>query len=674
MCGIFGIWHLDGKRIDLTAVQRATNMLRHRGPDDEGYLLVNTQNGRVVSCGGRDTHPRLSLPRIESFFGETFDLALAFRRLAILDLSPAGHQPMTSADGRFWIVFNGEIYNYVDLRSELSAKGYEFHTRTDAEVLLAAYQQWGNECLSRLNGMWAFVIWDQTERRLFVARDRLGIKPLYYVKDNHKITFASEIKALVGGHGLPFVPDEEAIYRYLVAGSLPSPRSGQTFFQRVQALPPGHWLTVRDQVVKTHRYWTLDSSTSNRTQLDALQSVQEYRELFFDAVRLRLQADVPVGSCLSGGVDSSSIVCVINQLMADGRLTTERIGKRQKTFSAVYHTAGPHNERQHIEKVLAATDAEANFAFPTVESLRGEIERLVWHQDEPFISTSMFAQWCVMREARDRGIKVLLDGQGADELLAGYRPYSTFLAELIREGRIRRALAEARAIQALTGIPAWSPLVGGLRHLLPHDLMDALRRRWYTWRQDWSVLNPDFAARWDHGTIADWRSWSEHQRLESHLRNLLVESSVPHLLRYEDRNSMAFGIESRVPYLDHRLVELSFGQVSSWRIRQGWTKWVLRKAMEGTVPDDILWRTDKVGFETPETEWLVSWMRSEPDFFHRDSLTSEYLDPNTVRRKIAFWVENGGTTPSPPLWRWINLELWLNRFGTGTRQGKEPAK
>lgn len=671
MCGIFGIWHVDGTSLDLGALQQGTNSLRHRGPDDEGYLLVNTQTGRTVSCAGPDTNPGLGLPPLESFASDAFDLALGFRRLAILDLSPAGHQPMNRAHGHLWIALNGEIYNHEELRSELTQQGHDFRTRTDTEVVVAAYEQWGPDCLSHFNGMWALAVWDGRENRLFLARDRLGIKPLYYARDDTRITFASEIKALIQSGAVPFEPDDEAIYKYLLAGWLPSPREGGTFFRQVRSLPPGHSLTVRRGNLAARRFWNLNLQALPQAGEREADTVDEFRQLFTNAVHMQLQTDVPLGSCLSGGVDSSSIVCTISQLMASDRLSTELLGGRQRTFSAVYDRVAPYDETDHIEKVVAATSSDAHFSIPTFERLRQEVERLVWHQDEPVLSTSVFAQWCVMNEAQTSGVKVMLDGQGADELLAGYRPYSVFLADLLRRGRVLRSLREARAIERCAGVPAWSPLLGALRYLLPAQFMDAVRRQWYAREQDWSLLNRDFATRFDYATIADWQPSSEYHGLRKHLRYLLQESSLPHLLRYEDRNSMAFGVEARVPFLDHRLVEFCFRQDTSMLLRDGWTKWMLRKAMDGTVPGSIVWRRDKVGFETPETAWLLQWMKAEPDSFRPGSLSSEYLDVETVSSKIASWTKNDGRAPRLPVWRWINLELWLRCFRDAAAHAKD---
>ncbi len=650
MCGIFGIWHLDGKPIDLQAVRAATTMLRHRGPDDEGYLLVSNPAKRIVSCGGPDTDPSLNVPAIHTLSNEAFDLAFGFRRLAILDLSSAGHQPMASADGRFWIVFNGEIYNYVELRQELGPKGYHFHTGTDTEVILCAYAEWGDACLERFNGMWAFALWDHREQRLLIARDRFGVKPLYYTSDHTRFAFASEIKALVGQHGVQFEPEDEAIYRYLTHGTLPSPPAGQTFFKGVQSLPPGHWMTVQHHTTVKRRYWALSALTRPAQVTDV---VEQYRDLFTDSVRLRLRADVPIGTCLSGGVDSSSIVCMVNRLMLQGGVPVEQIGQRQKTFSAVYDTIGPYNEREHIVRVLQATNAEGNFVFPTLERLRTEVERLVWHQDEPFQSTSIFAQWCVMSKVRERGVTVLLDGQGADETLGGYRPFPILLGDLIRQAQYTRALAEARAIQDETGLPAAPLLLRALARQLPQAWTQELRQRRWARQADVSALQPDFASSQETNTANQVLSWPD---LTSNLIDLVQESSIPHLLRYEDRNSMAFGIEARVPYLDYRLVRFAFEQAADWRIHQGWTKWVLRKAMDGIAPREIVWRRDKVGFETPEVAWLREWLGLEPDLWGNCALR-KYLNREAVLKRIALWMTRGGD--ARPIWRWINLGIWL---------------
>lgn len=657
MCGIFGVWHLDGRPVDLAMVRRSTTLLRHRGPDDEGYLLVQVRAGFGVPCGGSDTDPRLNLPTIDEFYSEPFDLAFGFRRLSILDLSAAGHQPMASSNGRFWIVFNGEIYNYLELRTELTSHGYRFRTGTDTEVILAAYQHWGYKCLEHFNGMWAFALWDHNVRSLFIARDRFGVKPLYYTHTDGTFAFASEIKALVGKHGISFQPDDLAIYHYLQSGLMPSPQEGETFFRGVHAVPPGVCITVKPDRIARQRYWELPASPNQGATVEGLQVVEEYRHLFIDSLRLRLRSDVPVGTCLSGGVDSSSIVCVVNELMSQEGLTVEQIGDRQKTFSAVYDTQGKYNERIHIETVLQATGAEANFTVPTLERLRSDIDRVVWHQEEPFQSTSIFAQWCVMSRVRERGVTVLLDGQGADEALGGYRPFVTFLSDLLRNRKLSRALGEARAIQAQTGSRFDTLLARALARQLPTVLTRALRGMRHRSQVELPLLNPDFLTQVGSTPAAECAPWWDHADLQTHLLHQLQESSLPRLMQYEDRNSMAFSVEARVPYMDYRLVEFSFRQAADWRIHEGWTKWILRKSMEGIVPNEIVWRKDKVGFETPEAHWLRQWVNSEPNLFDENSASRAYLNVPVIRSRLNELAASSSYVG--PLWRLINLEHWL---------------
>ncbi|MBI2190437.1 MAG: asparagine synthase (glutamine-hydrolyzing) [Planctomycetes bacterium] len=659
MCGIFGVWNVRAEPVDPEAARRATAVLRHRGPDDEGYLLVESASGRAVACAGVETDARCGLPSIETVAKGSFDLVLGFRRLAILDISTAGHQPMSRGPGRPWIVFNGEIYNYRELRAELGRLGHEFRTGTDTETLLAAYEQWGEQCLERLNGMWAFALWDGARRQLTLARDRFGIKPLHYTWDGRRLAFASEIKALVGEHGLPVRFEDQAVYHYLAAGILPSPGKGETFFKNVLSLPPAHTLAVRNGQASLRRFWSLPRPDGPPAGLQAEEAAGRYRELFRKAVRLQLQADVPVGTCLSGGLDSSSLACVVSDLVREG--DAGAAGARQKTFSAVYTAEGPHNERPHIERALERTGAEAHFTVPTLERLRSDLERLLWHQEEPFQTTSIFAQWCVMEEAHQRGVKVLLDGQGADESLGGYRPFSLHVHDTWRRSGLSAALAEARAIGREAGVPRLPLLAAAAAQSLPLGWVEALRRSRFRWRNGRPPWNPDFEARCGRESISDWRPWSQQATLDLHLRHLLEESSLPHLLRFEDRNSMAFSIEARVPYLDHELVLASFQEAAAWRIHHGWSKWVLRKAMEGTVPDEIVWRRDKVGFETPEAEWLAQWIRADPELFPGDALSSEYLDPHEVRRQLALY-SSAPARGRLPVWRWINLELWMRTW------------
>lgn len=663
MCGIYGIWNTNGKSIDLRLVQRALQSIRHRGPDDEGYLLIDTRANRVVLCGGDDTRHELGLPHIRQFIdviGERFDLAFGFRRLSILDLSPAGHQPMTSDERDAWLIFNGEIYNFIELRDELRKYGHTFVSGTDSEVILAAYRQWGTGCFGRFNGMWSLALWDVREKRLIISRDRFGVKPLYTVsKSDGGFAFGSEIKSLLSGGSVGFSPSANAVARYVAEGVMPSQREGHTFFNGVQSLPGGYYAVISPEGRKARRFWSLPVVTDEH-KMPEEDALAEYEALFTDSVRLRLRADVPVGTCLSGGLDSSSIVAVAGKLMqTEHAVSLERLGEHQQTFSAVYESDGPWNEQQYIRQVIAHTGAAGNYVYPTENGLWNDIEKLVWHQDEPFQSTSIFAQWSVMRLAHERGVTVLLDGQGADELLGGYRPFAVWLGQLLRSGHIVQALQEARQIQATTGINPLPLIARGIAGQLPSGVLEQLRGLRVRQVLGDSGLNSDFEDQIQDQAEEWGDAYSGLKDLNVHLSKQMLEDSLPTLLRYEDRNSMAFAIEARVPFLDYRLAEFAFSKAAHLRIRGGWTKWIQRKAVEDDLPKEIVWRKDKVGFETPERAWLGSHKDALLDLLN-SGIANEYLDKSYVTQELPRIFESHASTAR--IWRWANLVLWLKVF------------
>ncbi len=552
---------------------------------------------------------------------------------------------MGTSDSRHWLMFNGEIYNYESLRRELADRGHRFKGHSDTEVLLAALQKEGRGVFNRCNGMWAVALWDRDERSLFLCRDRFGVKPLFYSFVDGVFSFASEAKALVGTHGVRFSPNEDVVAAYLNRGMLPDPTSGATFFNDVRSLPPGHWLELKNGQVTIASYYELPLVAGDTRSDEDI--IAGYRELLTDSVRLRLHADVPVGTCLSGGLDSSSIVCLTRDILG-----VERAEGAQKTFSAVYRDGGRYDEERFMERVIAAARTEAHFIVPTPERFLADLERLVWHQDEPFTSTSMFAQWCVMAKVREAGVTVLLDGQGADEALAGYRPFDRHVGDMIARGAMVSAVREAVAAGRVNSTSTRTLAARALAWQLPASGRAWLRRRRKNEIGDW--LSPRLAAR--DAALPE----PEDASLDDHLRRLVREHSLPHLLRYEDRNSMAFSVEARVPFVDYRVMEYAFAHGSRLRIREGWTKWMLRRAMVGTVPDEIIWRRDKVGFDTPEDKWLavvVPAMRHQFD----DARSAPYLNTDRVRDVLATWPSD--RAESRRVWRWINLEAWLRCCG-----------
>ena len=633
MCGITG--YLSRRGVSREVVTAMADRIAHRGPDDQGIQLFD-------------------------------GVALGHRRLSIIDLSPAGHQPMVRDDA--WLVYNGEIYNYLELREELKAKGHRFTSGSDSEVLLAAYREWGHECLHRLNGMFAFAIWDARTRELFCARDRLGVKPFYYWAGDGDFVFGSEIKALLAHPSVPRRPNPAIVYDYLAFKA--ADHTDETFFDGIVRLPAAHYLVVKpDGELVQRQWWSLavndeiDASEPTRAEL-----VARFAELCRDAVRLRLRADVPIGTCLSGGLDSSAIAMLANDLIfREHAIDRALIGQHQKTFSACFEDKR-FDEREFIQLVLDATGAESYTVFPDGDGWWRDLDKLLWHMDEPFHSTSQYSQYCVMRRVAQAGVKVTLDGQGADELLAGYPGYhAAWLATLLARGQLGRALHEARATLAMGGRGqsaadlalrvgyAVLPFATQLRQLVSPVAKltsDARIRR---------VIRPELEAKFaDRRAAAQERQNELLRDFPRRLHHDVTSASLPPLLRYEDRNSMAFGIESRTPFLDYRLVEHAFAMPMSLKISNAWTKRGLREAMEGVLPEPIQWRKDKKGFVTPEAIWMRAGRERIRDVLSGRLASSEFLDGEAIRRELDRELDatREGAFHTD-IFRWLVLELWM---------------
>ena len=660
MCGITGYFDASEPASE-SLVQTMTDRLAHRGPNGHGFVLLDSRTGE--SWSGRGTKRRAA-----------FDLALGHRRLSIIDLSDAGSQPMASSDGRNWLVYNGEIYNYVELRRDLAARGHVFRSGSDTEVLLAGYREWGRDVLTRCNGMWGLALWDADRKELFCARDRFGVKPLYYAYGRDWFVFGSEIKALLSHPKVARRPNDAIVYDYLSLGL--TDHSDETFFDGVFRLAAGHTLIFRPgNAPEIRRYWDVSPAFAlDSRPEDEPKAISRFAELFEDAVRLRLRADVPIGTCLSGGIDSSSIVVIANHLMFEElRLPRELVGDRQRTFSACFEDAR-FDERRFIDEVLAKTGASNYRVFPSGELLWQELPKLLDHMDEPFSSTSQYSQFNVFRLARESGVTVTLDGQGADELLAGYPGYhGVFLATLARAGHLLAAGREAYATwkQSGRGRSATELAVRTAYGLLPERLSTPLRTLLAPYSRGRSpegrslqVIDRELHARFAErrlGWIAN-RQASMHD-LGAKLYKDTFTFSLPALLRYADRNSMASSIESRTPLLDYRLVEHIFSLPLPLIMRDGWTKWVFRSAMAGRLPPAIQWRKDKLGFVTPEAIWLEQGKARVIELLANSSASRGYLDHDVVRTALRRPVEGAFYTD---LFRWYLLELWMQQMFGGT--------
>jgi asparagine synthase (glutamine-hydrolysing) len=641
-------------RVDMGRLRHMADLLRHRGPHGEGMVLIDARGGQAITLGGTDTPDEVYTSDYPFAPGRTHGdpattahgVGLVHRRLSIVDLTPSGHQPMCDRDARFWITYNGEIYNHVELRSELEGLGDVFLGTSDTEVILAAYRRWGPDCLPRFNGMFAFALWDAERRVLFCARDRLGVKPFYYQWDGLTFAFASEPKALALTQPRRIMPRREAI-RDLIALDWVD-HDVATFFAGIEQLPGGHALTVGESGLGIRAWWRLDPARHAHGSRRAW--VAEFERLFTDAVRLRLRADVEVGSCLSGGLDSSAVVTTATRL-------TER---PLHAFTCAYDEGEAWDERRWVRDTVAASGAVSHLVVPDGSDFWEVFDRIARQQDEPTAGPGLYSQWKVMELAHAAGLRVLLDGQGGDETLAGYVRYwplrlrdllagGHFVGFLHRFGPVADRLGFAHAL-ALT-LEAW----------LPRALIAPLRRGFGQGKD--RVLGPelrDLANATPPRPPQEWPTAMARQQAFDTLRRLL-----PSLLRYEDRNSMAFSIETRLPVLDYRLVEFAFSLPDDEKLDGAVTKAILRRALGDRVPASVLERRDKMGFETPADVWLRSRHASE---LRRRLLTPgplhDWLDRRGLETAVDEYVK--GLRPiGLQIWRWLSLESWSRQYLRG---------
>jgi asparagine synthase (glutamine-hydrolysing) len=634
VCGLLGVVDAPPGLLDASLVGRLFSLLHHRGPDDRGWLTLDRSDIRT----GSDP---------DDLAG---DVVLLHTRLSILDISPAGHQPMSTPDGRFHLSFNGEIYNYVELRDELESLGREFVSSSDTEVLLAAWAEWETGVLERLIGMFAFTLVDAERRTMVLARDQFGIKPLYYARLPGRLAFASEIPPLLELPGVGRRANPQRAYDYLRFGRTDD--AAQTMFAGIRQVRPAHYaalsLDAPDEIVE-RPYWRLEPQPVEGLSLDA--AADRLRDLYLDNVKLHLRSDVPVGAAFSGGVDSSANVTAMRFLSGPDL--------ELHTFSYVADDPALSEERW-MSLVARQGGMVAHTVEATPQEMQADLDRLIEVQGEPFGGTSIYAQYRVFRLAQEAGIKVMLDGQGADELFAGYRYYlPARLAGLVSRGAVGSAV---RLLSALDDLPGTSPShVAGtaLRSMVPSAAAPVARhlsRR---------PLVPDWLdGQWlaEHDVAVD-----DPQRVvRTSLRDFRLDSvsgNLRALLRYEDRNSMAHSIESRVPFLTPSLAEFAAGMPDDYLIApDGTGKLVLRQSLRGLVPDSILNRRDKIGFATPESAWLRTLGPWVERVLAADSARS--AGPLRTAQARAHWqaIRAGSRPFDASAWRWLNFVRWLERF------------
>ncbi len=566
MCGFVGIVMLDGGRPDRTALERMTRAIRHRGQDES----ASHASGPV---------------------------GFGFQRLSILDLTPNGHQPMTAADGRVVMVFNGEIYNYRELRRELELRGHAFRSAGDTEVLLHAYSEWGRDCLAKLNGMFAFLIYDARRGVLFGARDRFGEKPLFYHHAGDRVLFASEIKAIRASGLYATAFNWPRVGEFFLRGDVDIPRpSHDTLYEGICQPPPAHAFELHlDGTWRCWRYWSLDGVQ----QEPVADPAEKCAELFDDSIRLRLRSDVPVGVCLSGGLDSTSIICSMSRQM-DG------VGTGDQTLRAFCFHAEGFDETRYIAETIRQTGGEHTMLDVGPAELWKSLDRFFWHQEEPVCSITAVVGYKLMELAASHGVKVVLNGQGADETLAGYPGYARdYWHSLLGCFRFRDVWREIGAQSGVGRGARGRLLLGALGQFARAQLgafpwyraLSARREQARAARDPW--YTPELSR---HLAPPDMRNYAGP--IHHMLRVSMARFPLPFYLRVEDRNAMAHSVETRLPFLDHRLVEFAFRLGPDWFFRGPCGKILLREAMRGRIPESVRTRVDKMGFPTPMSAWF----------------------------------------------------------------------
>lgn len=667
MCGIAAlVAPLPGPERE-ALVRAMCDLMAHRGPDDHGLYSHDGPQGGGVTLG--------------------------HRRLSIIDLSPDGHQPMRR--GRLWAAYNGEVYNYLELRQALAARGEAFRTGSDTEVMLSAFAVHGDDAPLHLNGMFAVLLYDEARRRLLLTRDRFGVKPLYYLHQGQVFAAASEPKALLfvaRRLGIPIGVNDAALSCYLADAG--TEQEDRTFFDRVRRVQPGEQLALDltrvDSAPARRFYYQLtpercppaDAPPERASVRDADAGARSpadeaFLALFTDAIKLRFRSDVRVGTCLSGGLDSSALVCV----------AAERLGLRPETFSAVYGANDPADESRYMALVAGRVGAQNHQVDPGAEFTPEALLRFVALHDEPIGGTSVWAQHCVFRLARQHGVTVMLDGQGADEVLTGYHgAFRPLWADLLWGGALRRFFREAQAARTLHGYGArhwpgiaWALLTGRGRGLPLHSALwpRYLERKWRDYFSPGRVPAFRVDAPPLPAELPQTAVWARRSLLHAYLYQLTFGSSLQTILRFEDRNSMAASIEARAPFLDYRLVEHCFAQPPERLLQEGFTKALLRRSLRGILPEEVRLRVDKVGFATPEPRWLAGPLRPfVEDLLHADEgraleQRGWYRVP-ALRQALARLVEGrggpaargtGSSAESDALWKLLNVELWRKSFG-----------
>jgi len=642
MCGINGI--LAENIRYKTKILNLNEMLSHRGPDDEGYVLINTKTNSFKACSGnssihaiKEKYPSISQAKLNEY-----DLIFGHRRLSIIDLSEGGHGPMCDSSGKIWITYNGEIYNYIELRDELKSFGHAFRTESDTEVILNAYLQWGTDCLSKFNGMWGFSIWDGYKKILFLARDRFGVKPLYYINSPDLFAFSSEIKPLTVLQDEIKI-DEKRIPFFLLQGNRLN--SENTYLKGIKSLKPSNFIIYKDGIIKTHRYYDINNTGfSNKSEKELC---NELNDLLHNSIRLRFRSDVPVGTCLSGGFDSSSIVSISSDLNHKGI----------QTFSAVWSDKAC-DESKYIDIVNNKYGCKPEKIEPKAEEFESVFNKLNYYQEIPSEGPGLIPQWYVMSKAKGK-VKVLLDGQGGDEVFGGYFSTQSYLLSIIKDKDFKSLLSDFNKFSLYLNKKGLHSFSNWLFPKFYGKMLSKFKK------ENYGILNKDIMSKVELDSL---HSDSEPpKKFKYYLNNLSYHFTtcltIPTLLHYEDRSSMAFSIESRVPFLDYNIVEFGLNLKPHYLINKNEQRYLIRKALAERLPKEVASRKDKLGYPTPFAKWTKGILKEYifDTLLKKDALILEYIDKTQLKANLDSHF-SGEKDYNWHIWRYLSLENIMHMY------------
>lgn len=618
MCGICG-WYNKNKNLDLELITKMNNIAKHRGPDDEGYILIN--ESEITPLIGDDSVD-LPFPRIDTIEAKQSFLAFGHRRLSIIDLTRNGHQPMVSEDGMLSITFNGEIFNYIEIRKELEEYGYLFHTSSDTEVVLNSYKKWGDECVDHFNGMWAFAIYDKDKRRVFCSRDRLGAKPFYYFADNDNFIFASEIKQLLQNPIVPHVMNEGLLVTHMMWGI--SDFSSETLIKDIKCLKGGECLAVEvgkddepvNSRINVYSYWDIDKELEKNDEYTS-----EAFKVLEDAIKIRTRSDVPIGIMLSGGLDSSTLVAEISHYY-------QEIGKKPSeinTYTSCYKDFPAGDELKYAHEVNEYCGTTENLVFPDENDTLSVLKNMIWHM-EGLVSFNAMGSFMTLKEISKKGAKVIINGQGADETMFGYERYYTwYLMDVFK----RKGLISFAKELINTTKNCKLSIKQLLEYLLYFNIISIRRKRCRN-RMAPYVSNR-IIKKFDRNTHVE--KYLKFSSLEQMQYNEIRGTQLTHILRGDDRGYMAFSMESRVPFIDYRFIEAASQIPSESKIQNGYTKYLLRKNVEGKLPADVVWRKNKMGWPSPRKRWIERLDKRAVKELIENAQSANYFNMDAIRKK-----------------------------------------